>query len=252
MSGFVAISVPKDTALPMVQGAERQMPFAIARALTWVAEDVKFMLAKEFNDHFTVRTPWIGSPQRWEVTPARKEDHPHQVARVDLDHRAPFLADFQFGKVRMPGDRAYDRVSSMLNQIYMPTPTLRPTLTGRIPLALTPKAIGISLRMDASGSSYRAGRGKHSRKTAKAAVKRYFRMRPGTVTGPAAGIWERFGSGVGLGHSGHDKLRFLWKALPSVTIQPRLHTFEWAQAEVLKQWPDKMQRSFALAMATAR
>lgn len=246
----VKVSVT-DTALPFVQGMEKQLPFAVARALTWVAEDVKFTMAKHVSENFTVRRPWVASPNRWKVTQARKEDHPNQFSRVDLDHEAPFLADFENGKVRHPGDRAYDRIAALMNQIYVPTRSLRPAFSGVIPAALGLKNIGINARLDPAGAIYTAGKGKHSRKTARLAVKRFFRMRPRVTTGQAAGVWERFGSGKGLSR-GNDQIRFIYKAVSSVRVPKRLHTLEWAQAEVMKQWPDKMQRSWALAVATAR
>ena len=240
-----------DSALPMLKGAEKQLPFAMARALTWVAEDVKFKMAEQVGQVFTVRDPWVKSPGRWEVTPARKQDHPNQVSRVDLDTQAGFLADFETGKVRFPGDRAYDRIAAAHNEIYLPTKAIRPAFGGSVPQALRPKNIGISLRMTPSGGFQLTGQGKKSRKSAKAAAQRFFRMRPAVQHGKAAGIWERTGSGAGLPR-GNDNLRFVWKALPSVRIPKRLRTIEWARAEIMKQWPDKMERSWALALAPAR
>jgi hypothetical protein len=82
----------------------------------------------------------------------------------------------------------------------------------------------------------------------------YFRMGKapfGMVDAPGAGIWARTASGKGSRRGRDPGLQFLWKFRSAVPIPKRLHTLQWAEAEVLKQWPDKMARSLKLAIASA-
>lgn len=236
---MIELKVVADTATPMLAKMERQMPFAMARALTRVAEDVKFEQARAMPRLFTVREPWIASPQRWVVTRAEKRDYPNLRSVVALDHQARFLADFEEGGAR----------TMRAQPLAIPTKTLRATPAQKIERKFYPKNIGLLARKDPAGTMIVAGRGKHSRR--KSVATDFFRMRPTLVDQRAAGGWHRMGSGKGL-MRGSDNIRYLWKFVSQVRIPKVLGFVERAKETVQRRWDDVMKRSLDDALATAR
>lgn len=219
-----------DTALPMLRGAEKQMPYALALALTRVAGDVKYNQARSMRQSFVIRAPWVASPQRWVVTNARKTDYPNPKAIVALDHNAKFLGDFEDGGVR----------TMRQNPIAIPTKTLRPAFAGLVPRQLLPHNIGLTTYRDPTGKRIKAG-----------PKQEFFRMRPALLDAKAAGAWERTGSGKGTTR-GSDHLRFLWKFVSHVRIPKRLGFIDRARITVEREWPRIMREAFDEAMRGAR
>lgn len=231
-----------DNATPVLAEHRRQVPFAMARALTWVAEDVKFMMARQVKQNFVIRRPWVASPARWQVTRATKQT---LRAVTTLGDEAGFLKGFDTGGKRaMRGGWP----------LAVPTRTLRPDFAASIPPRLLPVNLGFRGFRTPEGGTAFAGGGQGARSKRKRQARRtYFAMRFSGqyVDGQGAGIWRRTGSGRGT-RRGADKIEFLWKYRSFVPIPRRLRTLAWAEAKVAAMWPDRMARSLQLAIASAK
>lgn len=64
-----------------MRGFERQIPFAIALALTRTAQDAQAVVKAHLGDEFTIRTPWIAKGIR--IQAAKKADLAATVGSVD-------------------------------------------------------------------------------------------------------------------------------------------------------------------------
>jgi hypothetical protein len=78
--------------------ASRQVPFAVAVALTEVGKDSRQAVAASLRQHFQIRSPWIERGIRY--TPASKRDWPN--THTTIGSRDWFMADQETGGVRRP------------------------------------------------------------------------------------------------------------------------------------------------------
>lgn len=91
----ITIKVDDSTFRRAMQGFERQIPYAIARALTATAKDAQAALKAHLDKHFTVRTPWVAKGIR--IEPAKKSNLRAVVGSVDK-----FMEPQAVGGVKKP------------------------------------------------------------------------------------------------------------------------------------------------------
>jgi hypothetical protein len=79
--------------------AQKQVPFALARALTWTAKDAQSDVRGELPRRFTLRNNWVSSGIR--ITPAKKGAPEALVGSLE-----PFMARQETGGVKKARDHS--------------------------------------------------------------------------------------------------------------------------------------------------
>jgi len=243
-SQFGGITVDFDTDAAAVEerirSAGRQLPFALAGALTSLAHEVRSAERKHMNEVFDRPTPYTLNAFR--VMPARKDSLVAEVSHKDIRSRNRYLEVEEAG-----GPRPMTGTERLISQRWagpmfamIPTPAaqidrygnLRPSQRNRILSVLKVQRDSLSNETE------------RSRKRAKRRVG-YFVPRPSRSGegGLTPGVYERRGLGIEL------VLLFLTKG-PAV-YRPRFRFFEVAQATAAARFGPIFKAHVDWAWATA-
>lgn len=248
---------PLTTALNV---AERQVPFALAAALTWTARDVKEAEVAEMSSVFDRPTPFTLNALF--VRPATKETLQAEVGQKEVaGHRAYLDVQVSGGNRPQKGFERMLRGSGLMRAGEVAVPALGANLDaygnmskGQIVKIVSQLRTFITAGFDANASSSKRSRGKR-------ATEAYFVSQGvglATFGGHSwskgrmlqhlpRGIWVRRSFGA-WGTAIKPVLLFV----PRTTYSRRLRFSDVAEATVARVFPGHFDRAFANALRTAR
>lgn len=222
-------------------GARRQMPFALARAMNWTAKDAQGDVARQIVRTFvTRRTKWLLAntakvPRGGWATKTKL----HVDLGADADGRSSNpLWRFEKGEAKESFDDT--------QPVAIPSTHVRPTF-GELPQnALRPKNLRLVERRTTNGLLGPKTRVTKNGKVILTGKRRTFVLNPREHFGVKTwGVYQRTGSG-------RRDVRLLWVYKRRVAVKPVLRFRETVSRTVGQRFEANFTKSFEQAMATAR
>ena len=221
----------------LIGGVERQIPYAMAKAVNDVTLEARDYLKDRNRQAFIIRRPWVLNG--WRVKLASKRMAPIK-ATLWLDPTRDFLAKFEAGGRKLP-------VSG--STVGIPIGA-RPTKGRLVPNDMQIKSFGLRRHTTSGGKvQIKGARGTFMVKTKAGALllQRTTRMRAARSAKGSLGAFRVF-----LGANSAGSVRVLWAFNRSVPISPVLDFYETVGRYVVNEWPHVMGEALAHAIRTAR
>ncbi len=204
----------------------RQMPFALALALTWTAKDAQAAVREQLGDTFTLRSKFVAAGIR--VQPATKTT---PVARVHSIDETKFLGRHVIGGGAGPKTPEQGTRTVAIPQVG--TGTARPTLQHRTGKRLWPAGLLTQKFRTQKATGERV-----------AIRNRYFIVnQPGTGS---ALLFKRIGKGK------NSTVRLIYVLRGSVDVTPRWPFRAQVEEAVREAWPRNARKAIQRAIDTAR
>lgn len=225
---------------------EDQLPFAIARAVTWTAQHVKRALEYEMPLAFDRPTPYtLGSLY---LSPATKQIPVAKVWLKDDAGKGTPAAKYLFPEIA-GGERSLKRFERALSIMGLLPPGMYAVpgaaapldQYGNMPASLIEQILS-ALGAAETRSGYLANRTRASRRRKGAKLAEYFVGRPG---GAPLGVYRRYHFAAG----GAVKPMLIFVRAPQ--YQPRYRFQEIAQQVVDEEFPIQFAESYRLAVQSA-
>jgi hypothetical protein len=197
----------------------KQVPYATSRAVNDLALEVQAAIQEGMNKRFTIRRDWVLQGVKISKFSNKKDTPISATIEIAPDRR--FLNKFE------GGDPKYPRFGK---HIAVPTPAVKASKAGVIPMAMRPKAFGFV-------STPTRKRGVMQIKGAQ----RTFIL----LNTRAPGLYQRTGPG-------RDGVRMLYKFFASVPTPASLQFQSGAQRVCTERFRFIFQRRLANALATAK
>lgn len=244
---MISITLPNvEQLLERVNEIEKKrIPFAISRALNLTAMGFRGAMRTGISRRFVVRVPRfiLGSEKGMRsglVHVARNEESSYKKGRYSAtvavggseQGNASFRSRFILNKFETGGERTGDAQSP----IAIPTKSLRPSFSDRVPGSMYPKNLGhlIDTRLPVASG--------HNERSKKRPAKR---ARGTFVIGQMGekqwGIYQRVGPGK-------NDIRKIWSFRTRIPIPRRLQFYETAQAYVPNSWRKHMRKALGEAL----
>ncbi|MEX1185306.1 MAG: hypothetical protein WEA80_01795 [Gemmatimonadaceae bacterium] len=243
---MISITLPNvEQLLERVNEIEKKrIPFAISRALNLTAMGFRGAMRTGISRRFVVRVPRfiLGSDKGMRsglVHVARGEDSSYKrgqySATVAVGGSEPSSKSFGSRFILNKFQDGGERTGTAESPIAIPTKSLRPSFSDRVPRAMYPKNLGHV----ASSLPTASGHNERSKKRPAKRARGTFVI--GQVGEKQWGIYQRVGPGK-------NDIRKIWSFRTRIPIPRRLQFYETAQAYVPNSWKKHMRKALGEAL----
>jgi hypothetical protein len=232
----ITVQVDVSDADKLCAGAQRQLPYAISRAINATANDLRDTMRQEVMLRFMVRAGHQAFIQK-SIQVKSYSDKSQAVIAAEVGTGFPGGRDL-LGKFEAGGQK---RMVDPYAPPHIPTPTLRRSPASNVPQAMYPSTLGLVPVRTTIGV-----RIPRWHKTASGKLQIKGARRTFVIGEPGADVWGVFQ------RTGKRTIHMIWLYRQMTPVPARLGFVKTAESVVATRWPPNFEAAFAQALATAR